>query len=184
MMDDLSPAELDLASQLSKLASDPSPAAREAIMGAVRTAVAHSAQPRRWPNALRLTAAAVVAVALVLGTSIFAFAASSTALPDSPAYGLRSVGEQLRIAILAPTDRELLRITFARDHFRQAQDIAHRDRPDAVRLLKDGRAYLDDARKNLPSVPSGEQGDVQNQLNQADAQQGQTTTQLGEQGEQ
>ena len=57
-------------------------------------------------------------------------------------------------------------------------------RPDAVRLLKDGRAYLDDARKNLPSVPSGEQGDVQNQLNQADAQQGQTTTQLGEQGEQ
>jgi hypothetical protein len=41
------------------------------------------------------------------------------------------VGERVRIAVLAPTDRELLRITFAREHFQQAQDVAIRDRPDA-----------------------------------------------------
>lgn len=183
-MDDLSPAERDLAVELSKLASDPSPASREAIMGAVRTAVRHSAQPRRLPNAWRLTAAAVAAVALVLGSSVFAFAASSTALPDSPAYGLRSVGERVRIAVLAPTDRELLRITFAREHFQQAQVLAHRNRSDAAQLLNDGREYLADARKDLRSVPSGEQGEVQNQLNQAGTQQSQTEDQLGQEGAQ
>jgi hypothetical protein len=153
-------------------------------MGAVRTAVRHTARPRRLPDALRLTAAAVAAIAMVLASSVFAFAASSTALPDSPAYGVRSVGERVRIAVLAPTDRELLRITFAREHFQQAQDVAIRDRPDALHLLNDGRAYLEDVRKDLQSVPSGEQGEVQNQLNQADVKEGQAASQLGQQGEQ
>lgn len=184
MMDDLSPAEQELAAELSKLASDPSPASRAAIMGAVRTVMPRPARTFMLPRAWRLSAAALVAVAMVLATTVFAFAASSTALPDSPAYGLRSAGEHVRLAILGTTDRELLRITFAREHFRQAQDVAHRNRSDAAQLLSDGRAYLDDARKELSSVPAGEQGEVQNQLNQAGAQQDQTENQIGQQAEQ
>jgi hypothetical protein len=182
-MDDLSPGEQDLAAELSKLTSDPSPASREAIMGAVRTATRRTAQTPRLTRAWRLTAAALVAVAMVLATTVFAFAASSAALPDSPAYGLRSAGERVRLAIVGGTDRELLRITFAREHFRQAKDVVHRNRPEAVQLLSDGREYLTEAKSELQSLPAGEQGQIQNQLNQAQQEQSQTENQVGQQGQ-
>jgi hypothetical protein len=182
MTGDLSPDEQDLAAELSSLASVPSPAARAEIMDAVRTAT-HRMGPRRLPWAWRTAAAVPLAVTMVLATTAFAFAASSSALPDSPAYGIRSTGEHVRLAVLGPTDRELLRIAFARQHFRQAQDAVHSNRSDATQLLRDGRAYLDDTRNELSSVPAGEQGQVENELNQATQEESQTENQVGQQGE-
>lgn len=182
-MDDLSPAEQEVAAELSRLGTDPTPASRKAIMGAVRMAIRPTPQTLRLRPAWRWTAAALVAVAMVLATTVFAFAASSSALPDSPGYSLRSVGERVRLAVVGATDRELLRIAFAREHFRQAQDLAHSNRQDAVRLLNDGRDYLTDAKKDLPSVPGHEQGQVQNQLNQAGEAQSQTENQVGQLGQ-
>jgi hypothetical protein len=183
MTDELSPAEQDLAAELSNLASDPSTTARAEIMHAVVAAARPTDRVRRLPWAWRTAVAVPLALIMVLATTVFAFAASSTALPDSPAYGIRSAGEHVRLTILGPTDRELLRIAFAREHFRQAQDVVHRNRSDASQLLSDGRAYLDDARNQLPSVPAGEQGQVENELDQAGQEQTQTENQVGQQGE-
>jgi hypothetical protein len=182
MTHDLSPDEQDLAAELSSLASVPSPAARAEIMDAVMTAT-HRMGRRRLPWAWRTAAAVPLAVTMVLATTALAFAASSTALPDSPAYGLRSTGEHVRLVVLGPADRELLRIAFARQHFRQAQDVVHSNRSDATQLLSDGRTSLDDARKELPSLPADEQGQVENELNQASQEQSQTENQVGQQGE-
>lgn len=166
--DDLSPAEQELARRLSGLAADPSPGATASIMRAVS-----AARPAEVPEAprrrLQWRAVAAVAAALVVlitGT-IGAMAASSQALPISPAYALRGVGEQFRIALANPLGQEQLRIQFAQDRFHQVPAVVHMSRSAATRLISDGSAYLDQAHRGLPSLPAREQGQVQSQLNQA-----------------
>ena len=184
MTDDLSPTEQDLARELSGLAVDPSPAARESIMRAV--SAARHAEPKAAARRLRwrvMTAAVAAVVVLITGT-IGVLAASSQALPDSPAYSLRGAGEQIRITFANRVGQEELRIQFARDRFQQVPAVVHRSRSAAVRLITDGGNYLDGARRDLPSLTADQQGQVQNQLNQAGQDQQAAEQQLNQNGEQ
>jgi hypothetical protein len=182
--DDLSPAEQDLARELSGLAVDPSPKARESIMRAVSAArPAEPQAPRRQLRWRVMTAALAAVLALVTGT-VGVLAASSQALPGSPAYSLRGAGEQIRIAFASPVGQEELRIQFARDRFQQVPEVVHQSRSDARRLIDDGSNYLAQTRQNLPSLSAGQQGQVQNQLNQAGQDQQAAQDELNQQGQQ
>jgi uncharacterized protein DUF5667 len=180
--DDLSPAEQKLANELSGLAVDPSPAAQEAIMRSVRTAV--RSVKRRWRLGWRVTAAAVAAILILITGTVGVLAATSEALPHSPAYSLRLMGEQIRIAIASPVGREQLRIQFARDRFQQAGQVVQNNRSDARRLVDDGHSYLVQTQRDLPSLSAGEQGQVQNQLNQAGQDEQAAQNQLNQEGNQ
>ncbi|MDQ2943757.1 MAG: hypothetical protein M3R21_08845, partial [Candidatus Dormibacteraeota bacterium] len=68
--------------------------------------------------------------------------------------------------------------------FRQAQVVVGENRTDAKRLIDDGRDYLGQARRDLPSLSAGEQGRVENQLNQAGQEQKAAENQLNQGGEQ
>jgi hypothetical protein len=184
MTDELSPAEQDLAHELSRLAVDPDPAARETIMRAVRGAVRAPAPAERWRLRRRVMAAGVAAVLLAITGTAGVMAASSQALPDSPAYTLRVAGEQVRLVIDSPVGREQLRIQFARDRFRQAEQIVNVNRSDARRLLEDGGSYLDQTRRDLPSLSSEQQGQVENQLGQAGQDQKAAESQVNQGGDQ
>jgi hypothetical protein len=185
MSDELSPAEQELANRLSGLAADPSQAARETIMRAVRTAVREPAPAeRRWViRPWRLAAAALAAALVMVVGTVGVLAASSQALPDSPAYALRTAGEQVRLVVASPVGREQLRIQFARDRFHQAEQVVSQNRWNARRLIDDGSGYLDQTRRDLPSLSVGEQGQVQNQLNQAGQDQKAAQDQLNQQGD-
>jgi hypothetical protein len=184
MSDDLSPAEENLAGALSRLGLDPSPAARESIMRAVSAArLVETRRPRllvRW----RVLLAAGAAVLVLITGAVGVLAASSQALPGSPAYSLRGVGEQIRITFASPVGREELRIQFARDRFKQVPAIVHRSRSDAMRLINDGRSYLDLTRRDLASLSADEQGQVESQLNQAGQDEQAAQGQLNQGGEQ
>lgn len=163
---DLSVEERRLAAELSRLVAGPSPRSRAAIMQAVRDAQ----QERRGHPARRLMLAAVLAALLLVATAVGAFAASSDAVPSSPAYPIRTFGEQFRIALATPAEREQLRISFANARTSQARaTLSHGKRADASALLRDSKSYLQQTKQNLGSLPANQQGQIQNQLNQAEA---------------
>lgn len=182
--DDLSPAEQDLARELSGLAIDPSPAARESIMRAVSAARVAEPKAPRWRLRWRVMTAAVAAVLVLITGTVGVLAASSQALPDSPAYSLREAGEQIRIAFASTVGQEELRIQFARERFRQVPAVVHRSRSEAMRLINDGSNYLDQTRSDLPSLSAREQGEVESQLNQAGQDQQGAQDELNQSGEQ
>ena len=183
MSDELSPVQQELVSQLSRMADDPSPATRESIMRAVSVAARAEAGAHRGRWSWRLVTALASAVLVVIAGTVGVLAASSEALPDSPAYRLRFVGEQARLVVADPVGREQLRIQFARDRFHQAQGEVHENRSNAKQLVDDGRNYLDQTRRDLPSLSTGEQGQVTNQLNQAGQDQKSAEGQLNQQGQ-
>lgn len=180
--DELSAEERRLALELGQLASDPTPERHAAIMAAVRS----SRLPRQGViGPWRLALAGVAAAAIVLASTVGAVAFSGDALPDSPKYSLRVFGEQVRLALAEPTTREQLRIDFAHARISQARAIlGHGDRSNARGLLRDSREYIAQTRKNLANVPAGEQGQIQNQLNQTEADEHQAENQLNQGGEQ
>jgi hypothetical protein len=179
---ELSAAEQELAGELAALGVNPSPGTHAAIMAAVRRS--QTARPSvigRWRPAL----VGLSAAALLVLTSVGAVAASNDALPSSPTYSLRVGTEQVRIALSSPAGREQLRIDFANARTNQARAILRQgDRADAKGLLRDSRAYLDQAKKDLGSLSPSEQGQIQNQLNQAEANEHQAELQLNQDGAQ
>jgi hypothetical protein len=180
---DLSPQEQGLAAELAHLIGEPSPQRRARIMAAVRTAPAPRTEPilRPW----RLVLAGVAAIGLLLASAVGAVAASADALPSSPNYSLRQLGEQVRLTFAEPKSREELRISFAESRISQAQSaLRHGDRSNARGLLADSRTYLQQARQNLSNLPSDEQGEVENDLSRADASENQTQTELDQEGDQ
>jgi hypothetical protein len=179
---DLSSTERELAGELAGLGVDPTHAKHAAIMAAVRRS--QEARPPvmgRWRFAL----VAFGAAALLALSSVGAVAASNDALPSSPTYSLRLAGEQFRLAVASPAGREQLRIDFANARISQALAILRQgDRTDAKSLLRDSRGYLAQAKKDLGSLPANEQGQIQNQLNQAEANEHQAELQLNQEGNQ
>jgi hypothetical protein len=183
MMDGLSPSEQETAQELSALADDPSAASWDSIMRGVHAALPIAAPSARWHLSGRLVMAVAAAVLLLGGSTIGAMAASSQALPHSPAYPLRFAGEGIRLAVASPADREHLRIDFARDRFHQAGDVVRENRSDAKQLIVDGRDYLAQARRDLSSLSAGEQGRVESEINQAGDDERSAEGQLTQQGE-
>lgn len=178
----LSAAEQRLAGELAALGVNPSPEKSAAIMAAVRRS--QDVRPtlvRRW----RLALVAFGAAALLALSSVGAVAASNEALPSSPTYSLRFAGEQARLALASPAGREQLRIDFANARVNQARAILRQGaRTDARSLLRDSRGYLAQAKKDLGSLPANEQGQIQNQLNQAETNEHQAEAQLNQDGAQ
>jgi hypothetical protein len=133
----------------------------------------------------RLALVGLGATALLALSSVGAVAASVDAVPSSPTYTLRNVGEQARLALASPLGRETLRIDFANARINQARAILKQGRlADARALLHDSGAYLAQAKKDLGSLPPNEQGQIQNQLNQAEANEHQAEGQLNQDGAQ
>jgi hypothetical protein len=136
---------------------------------------------RPWRPALIVFGAA----ALLALSSVGALAASTDALPSSPTYSLRFAGEQARLALASPAGRERLRIDFANARINQARAILKQGGlADAKSLLRDSRGYLEQTKKELAGVPPNEQGQIQNQLNQAEANEHQAELQLNQDGAQ
>jgi hypothetical protein len=184
MIDELSTAEQEIADRLWTLAADPGRETRDSIMQRVRAA-SHVTAPRLQQHLRpRIALVGILAAALLVVSSVGAVAASSQALPDSPAYTLRFTGEQVRLAVASPIGREDLRIQFARDRFHQAQEVLSESRSDAKRLIQDGGDYLVQARHDLSSLSAGEQGQVETQLNQAGADRAAAENQLNQSGAQ
>jgi hypothetical protein len=179
---DLSPEEQRLAGQLEKLAFSPSPERRSSIMAAVRTTpLLGRSVIGKWRVALALS----VAAAILAVSTVGAVASSGEALPNNPNYSLRLLGEQVRLALAEPTTREHLRIAFAQARIAQVRPaLAHGDRSNAKGLLRDSHQYLDQARKDIGNLPRSEQGGIENQLNQAELNEHQAESQLGQDGEQ
>ena len=184
MMEELSPSEQEIARELSTLAADPSRASWDSIMQGVRAARRTSSPRVRWHLSWRLLIAVAAAVFLLGSGTIGAMAASSQALPHSPAYPLRFASEGIRLAVASPVEREHLRIDFARDRFRQAREVVRENRSDAKRLIVDGRDYLDQTRRDLSSLSADEQGQVENELNQAGDDEKAAEDQVNQLGEQ
>lgn len=179
---DLTPEEQVLAATLEGLADDPSSERRARIMAAVRDA--RVPRPARVPLR-RVLAGVAVALVLLAASSAGVIAASADALPSSPNYPLRGVGERIRLTFGDPATREQLRVSFARSRISQAQSLLPLgDRTDAKQLLVDSRQYLADARQDVGSLSPDEQGQVQNQIDQAEEQQNQAEAQLNQSGEQ
>ena len=178
----LSATERRLARELADLGVSPSAEKHAAIMAAVlRSQAAPPPAIRRWRPAL----VALGAAALLVLSSVGGIAASSDAVPSSPTYSLRLAGEEVRLAFASPAGREHLRIAFANARINQARAIlGHGDRADANSLLRDSRDYLADTKKDLGNLPANEQGPIQNQLNQAEANEHQAELQLNQEGPQ
>jgi hypothetical protein len=178
----LSAAERELAGELAALGVSPSPETSAAIMAAVRRSQdVRPSAVRPWRPALIVFGAA----ALLALSSVGALAASTDALPSSPTYSLRFAGEQARLALASPAGRERLRIDFANARINQARAILkHGGLADAKSLLRDSRGYLEQTKKELAGVPPNEQGQIQNQLNQAEANEHQAELQLNQDGAQ
>ena len=183
MTDDLSPAQRELAGELSKLASDPSPATAGSIMRAVRTAVRAEVPVKRWRLRWRFAGVMLAALLILVTGSVGAVAASSQALPNSPAYTLRYFGEDVRLVVASPVGREQLRIQFARDRFTQAKQVVRDNRADAKRLVADGSDYLNQAQRELPSLSADEQGQVESELNQAGREETAAQDQVNQEGQ-
>src|ERR1700730_2231683 len=161
----LSADERRLASALSQLAPDPSAERHAAIMSAVRleTGRRRVVVIGRWRPVL----AGLAAAAVLAGTTVGVFAASSAALPSSPAYPLRLGAEQIRLTVAGRADREHLCISFAHARISQANArLSQGDRANAQDLLRDSQTYITEAKNDLGGVSSGEQGQIQNEINQ------------------
>ncbi len=178
---DLSPDERRLAAELEKLAVNPTPERRASIMTAVRAAQLPSHFIiGRW----RVVLAVIGAAAILMASTVGAVASSGDALPSSPSYSLRVFGEQVRLALSDTTTREHLRIAFAKTRIAQAQAILGQgDVANAKGLLHDSHRYLTDARKDVGSLPRNEQGEIENELDQAEAQENETESNLEQEGE-
>jgi hypothetical protein len=178
----LSAAERQLGSELAGLGVSPGPEKRAAIMAAVRRS--QDVRPsvvRRW----RLALVGFGAAALLALSSVGAVAASTDALPSSPTYSLRFVGEQARLALASPAGREQLRLDFANARINQARAILRQGSlADAKSLLRDSRGYLAQTKKDLAGLPPNEQAAIQNRLNQAEANENQAELQLNQDGAQ
>ena len=178
---DLSAEEQRLAAELARLAVDPSAERRAGIMAAVRGS---HPQDRSAVRPWRLVLAGVGAVAIFMAGTVGAVASSGEALPNNPNYSLRVFGEQVRLVVADPAGREQLRISFAKSRIYQARSILTLgDVSNARGLLRDSREYLAQTRKDLGSLSSSEQGQIQNQLNQAEADEHQAEMQLNQEGE-
>jgi hypothetical protein len=179
---DLSAAERQLAVELAGLTQVPSAERRAVIMAAVRNAPG----PRRQVfRPRRMAIAAAAAVCLLAVSSVGAVAASADALPSSPTYSLRSFGELVRLTFAVPSAREQLRLAFAQSRICQARAVLQQgDRSDAKGLLRDSRQYLAQTKQDIGNLSSGEQGEVQNQINQTEVQQSQAEAQLNQEGDQ
>jgi hypothetical protein len=178
---DLSAEEQRLAADLARLAADPSAERRAAIMAAVRGS---HPQDRSAVRPWRLVLAGVGAVAILMAGTVGAVASSGEALPNNPNYSLRVFGEQVRLVVANPAGREQLRISFAKSRIDQARSILTQgDVSNARGLLRDSREYLAQTRKDLGSLSSSEQGQIQNQLNQAEEDEHQAEMQLNQEGE-
>lgn len=178
---DLSADERRLVAELHSLAPDPSPERRAKIMAAVR-----AAQPstRRLIGPWRPVLAGLVAAVILMATAVGAVASAGDAVPSSPNYSLRALGEQVRLSLSDPTTREHLRIAFAKSRIAQAQKILDTgDVSNAKGLLKDSQQYLAQARKEVANLPPSEQGEIENELDQADAQEHETESRLEQEGE-
>jgi gas vesicle protein len=138
----------------------------------------------RWTLSWRPLTAVVAAVVLLAAGTVGAMAASSQALPTSPAYPLRYAGEGIRLAVASPVGREHLRIDFARDRFRQAKAVVRDNRADAKQLIADGSQYLDQTRRDLSSLSADQQGQVESEINQAGDDQKSAENQVDQQGDQ
>lgn len=178
---DLSADERRIAAELEKLAVSPTPERRASIMAAVRAAqLPRRSVIGRW----RVVLAVVGAVAILMASTVGAVASSGDALPSNPNYSLRVFGEQVRLALSDPTTREHLRIAFAKTRIAQAQTILARgDVANAKGLLHDSDQYLADARKDVGNLPRNEQGEIENELDQAEAQERETESNLEQEGE-
>ena len=179
---ELSVDERRLAAELGALAEDASAERRGRIMAAVRSS--HTAPRRAVIGPWRVALAGFGAVGILMASTGGAVAASGDALPNSPNYSLRTFGEQVRLAAANPSEREKLRIAFAKARINQAQAIFGHDRPNAKGLLRDSRQYLNQTRNELGTVPAGQQGQIQDQLNQAEAAEHQAEAQLDQAGDQ
>ncbi len=178
---DLSQDERRLAAELEKLTVNPTPERRASIMTAVRSAqLPRRSIIGRW----RVVLAVIGAATILMVSTVGAVALSGDALPSSPNYSLRVFGEQVRLALSDPTTREHLRIAFAKTRLGQAQAILARgDVANAKGLLHDSHQYLADARKDVGSLPRNEQGEIENELDQAEAQEHETESNLEQEGE-
>ncbi len=141
--------ELALGTRIAQLARDPSGEARARIMAAVRNAPA-LATPSRQPifagGRWRFVLVGLATAGLLLAASAGALAASSDALPRSPAYRLRLIEENLRVAVADPREQPRLQLQFAAERARQAQEqIRLGDAGVAAELLSDCRRELSDA---------------------------------------
>jgi hypothetical protein len=176
----LSAIEQRLAGELSELGVNPSPEQRTAIMAAVRRSQdVRPAVIRRW----RMALVGLGAAAILLASSVGAVAASNDALPSSPTYSVRGAVEEVRLALASPTGREQLRIAFANARIDQARAVLREgDRANARGLLHDSRDYLDQTKKDLSNLPAGDQGQIQNELNQAVTNEQQAEKQLNQEG--
>jgi hypothetical protein len=171
-----------LADELGGLTRDPDAHQRASIMAAVRNA----SSPRRAVlHPWRLAVAAGAAVVILAATSAGAIAASADALPSSPNYSLRSLGEHVRLTFAGPSWREQLRLSFAQSRISQARAVLRQgNKADARGLLHDSREYIAETRQDIGNLSSGEQGEVENELNQLETQQNEAEGQLNQQGQQ
>jgi RNA polymerase sigma factor (sigma-70 family) len=91
----------------------------------------------------------------------------------------RPVDEQ----VMARQRAEQLRIAFANARIDQARAVLREgDRANARGLLHDSRDYLDQTKKDLSNLPAGDQGQIQNELNQAVTNEQQAEKQLNQEG--
>jgi hypothetical protein len=153
MQPEPTPDELALAPGIAMLAQDPSEAARARIMAAVRSApMPATASPRRTAagGRWRLALVGFGAAGLLVVASVGALAASSDALPNSPAYRLRLFEENLRVAVADPRQQSRLHLQFAAEKVRQAKEqIRLGDATVAAELLSDTRHDLSQAETEL-----------------------------------
>jgi hypothetical protein len=159
--DDLTPAEptpeeLYLGERIANLAQHPSDEARARIMAAVRSTAMPATAPRRRSavrRRWRLALAGFGAACLFLSISAGALAASSDALPNSPAYELRRFEENLRVAVADPREQARLRLQFAAERVRQAKaEIRRGNVSVATKLLSDSRHDLEEAQIELHDI--------------------------------
>jgi hypothetical protein len=178
----LTPEQTRLGEELAHVVEGPSPEARARIMAAVRAAPGPVARSGRWRWRRRALAAAG-GLALVAGTGVTALAASAHAVPGSPAYTLRNIGERLRLSIAGTAAREELRISFARDRIQQAAAAgSHGDKRVAAELLDDSRSYLHSAMADLAELPAAERGKVEGELDDTGRQEQTTEGEVQQQG--
>jgi gas vesicle protein len=150
------PEELRLRARIAIMAQDPGAEARARIMAAVRTAPMPGTAPSRriaMGHRLRMALVGFGASGLLFGATAGALAASSGALPSSPAYGLRHIEENLRVAVADQREKPRLRLRFAAEKLSQAREQARRgDVSDAARLLSDAKLDLEQAQAELHDV--------------------------------
>jgi hypothetical protein len=156
MQPEPTPDELALAPRIAMLAQDPSGAARARIMAAVRSApMPATASPRRAAagGRWRLALVGFGTAGLLVVASVGALAASSDALPNSPAYKLRLFEESLRVAVADPRQQSRLHLQFAAEKVRQAKEqIRLGDATVAAELLSDTRHDLSQAETELQAT--------------------------------